>query len=51
METFDFEREIEIMAQLYSEDSDRLKNMRYKILESFQEKKLNEKINDIIRQL
>ncbi len=44
IENYDFEREIDIMAPLYSNDTNRLKNIRYKIIESFNDKKLIEKI-------
>lgn len=47
-ENYDFQREIEIMSPLYSEDGDRLKNIRWKILESFNDKKLIEKIKSLI---
>ena len=47
-ENYDFQREIEIMSPLYSEDGDRLKNIRWKILESFNDKKLIEKITSLI---
>ena len=33
LENYDFQREMDIMAPLYSEDSDRLKHLRLKILE------------------
>lgn len=47
-ENYDFKREIEIMSPLYSEDADRLKNIRWKILESLEDKKLIEKIKSLI---
>ena len=49
--TYYFEKEIETMAQLYSEDSNRIRNLRLKILESFEEKKLMDKIQNIIEEL
>lgn len=47
LENYDFQREMDIMAPLYSEDSDRLKHLRLKILESFDDKKFVERINHI----
>ncbi|MEC4848325.1 MAG: hypothetical protein RI100_03975 [Nitrosarchaeum sp.] len=44
LDTYSFEKEIETMAPLYANDSNRLKNMRLKILESLADKKL---MNDI----
>jgi hypothetical protein len=44
LENYSFEKEIETMAPLYSDDSNRLKNIRLKILESLADKKL---MNDI----
>ncbi len=45
LDTYSFEKEIETMAPLYANDSNRLKNMRLKILESLSDKKL---MNDIV---
>lgn len=42
-----FEKEIETMSGLYSDDSDRIKNIRLKIIESLQDKKLIETIEAI----
>lgn len=50
-DSYYFEREIEIMAPLYSEDPNRVKNIRIKILEGLNDKKLMEKIEDIFREL
>lgn len=44
---YEFEREIETMSILYADDSNRLKNIRLKILESLQDKKLIENIETI----
>ncbi|MBS3921658.1 MAG: hypothetical protein KGZ37_00745 [Nitrosarchaeum sp.] len=44
LDTYSFEKEIETMAPLYANDSNRLKNMRLKIIESLSDKKL---MNDI----
>jgi len=51
LENYDFIREIETMSKLYSNDSNRLKNIRYTILDSLQDKKLMEKIETISRKL
>lgn len=42
-----FEREIDTMSLLYADDPDRLRNLRFKIIESLQDKKLIEKIKDM----
>ncbi len=44
LDMYSFEKEIETMAPLYANDSNRLKNIRLKILESLSDKKL---MNDI----
>ena len=51
VENYDFSREIDTMAKLYSEDPNRLKNIRYSILNSLQDKKLLEKMESIIAKL
>ncbi len=51
LENYDFTREIETMSKLYSNDSNRLKNIRYTILNSLQDKKLMEKIETLSRKL
>ncbi len=51
LENYDFIREIETMSKLYSNDSNRLKNIRYTILDSLQDKKLIEKIDTLSRKL
>lgn len=48
LENYSFEREIETISKLYSEDSHRLKNMRYSIIEALNEKKLIDTISSII---
>jgi len=45
LDNYSFNNELDTMASLYSDDSDRLKNMRLKILESLKDQKL---IDDII---
>ena len=51
LENYSFEKEIETMTPLYSEDSNRLKNMRLKILESLADKKLIDNIEYMIEKL
>lgn len=51
VENYDFQREIDTMSQLYSSDTDRLKNIRLKILESLNERKLVEKVESIMNKL
>jgi len=51
VENNDFEREINTMSLLYSTDINRLKNIRLKILESLNERKLMEKIESIMKAL
>lgn len=45
---YDFSREIDTMSKLYSEDPNRLKNLRYIILKALQDKKFIEKVESII---
>jgi len=47
LESYDFEREIDTMSNLYSTDPNRLKNIRLKIIESLQDKKLIKTIENI----
>ena len=51
LENYSFEKEIETMASLYSDDSNRLKNLRLKILESLADKKLMDNIEYAIEKL
>ena len=51
LKTYSFEKEIETMASLYSEDSNRLKNMRLKIIESLADKKLIDNIEYALEKL
>lgn len=46
-----FVKEIETMAPLYSNDISRVKNMRLKILEALESRKMIEDIGDLIEQL
>lgn len=51
LKNYSFEKEIETMAPLYSEDSNRLKNVRLKILESLADKKLMDNIEYMVEKL
>ncbi len=47
LENYDFEKEIDTMSNLYSTDPNRLKNIHLKIIESLQDKKLIETLENI----
>ena len=51
IDTYDFTREIEILAQVYYKDSSRLKNLRLLIINSLNDKKLIEKLQTILIKL
>ncbi len=51
LENYFFEKEIETMAPLYSDDVHRIKNMRFKILEALEDRKMIEDIEDLIEKL
>ena len=51
IDTYDFTREIEILAQVYFNDSNRLKNLRLLIIDSLNDKKLIEKLQAILNRL
>ena len=51
IDTYDFTREIEILGQVYYNDSDRLKNLRLLIIDSLNDKKLIEKLQTILIKL
>ena len=51
LETYFFEKEIKTMAPLYSNDVHRVKNMRLKIIEALEDKKMIESIEDLIEKL
>ncbi len=46
-----FEKEIETMATLYSNDLSRVKNMRLKILEALESKKMMENVEELIEKI
>tara|TARA_B100001167_G_scaffold150104_1_gene97639 strand:- start:648 stop:1022 length:375 start_codon:yes stop_codon:yes gene_type:complete len=51
IETYDFSREIDMLAQVYYKDSARLKNLRLLIIESLNDKKLIENLQMILTKL
>ena len=51
MNSYYFAKEIETMTPLYSEDTSRIKNLRLKILESLQDKKLIDRIQEAMHDL
>ena len=51
IDTYDFTREIEILSQVYFNDSNRLKNLRMMIINSLNDKKMIEKLHAILIKL
>lgn len=51
LDNYFFEKEIETMAPLYSNDTYRIKNMRFKIIEALEDKKMIESMEDLIEQI
>ncbi len=51
LENYYFVQEIDTMSSLYSNDPNRIKNMRLKILEAFQDKRLIDKMDELIEKL
>ncbi len=51
VENYYFVEEIDRMSALYSGDPDRLKHMRLKILEAFQDRRLIDKIEEVMEKL
>ena len=51
LENYYFVQEIDTMSPLYSDDLDRVKHMRLKIIESFHDKKLIDKIEELVEKL
>ena len=49
LENYYFEREIETMSKLYSDDPFRLKNIRTTILKALEDKKLIERIESLLK--
>ena len=51
LENYFFEKEIETMAPLYSDDVCRIKNMRIKIIEALEDKKMIQSVRDLTDKL
>ena len=51
LENYFFEKEMETMSSLYSDDNYRLKNMRLKIIEALNDQKMIEDLGDLIKKL
>lgn len=51
LDNYYFEKEIETMAPLYSNDLSRVKNMRLKILEALEERKMMDEIVELIKKI
>ena len=51
IDTYDFTREIDVLAQVYFKDSNRLKNLRIMIINSLNDKKMIEKLQDMLIKL
>ena len=51
IETYDFSREVDVLAQVYYKDSDRLKNLRLVIIDSLNDNRLIEKLQTILNKL
>ena len=51
LENYSFEKEIETMAPLYSNDVSRVKNMRLKILEALKNKNMLDNVKELLNNL
>jgi len=51
LENYYFEKEIETMEPLYSNDLSRVKNMRLKILEALEDREMMEEIEELIKKI
>lgn len=51
VDNYYFVQEIDTMSSLYSSDQDRLKNMRLKILEGFEDKRLIDTMKELLEKL
>ncbi len=51
LDNYYFEKEIETMAPLYSNDLSRVKNMRLKILEALEDKKMMDDVEEFIEKI
>jgi hypothetical protein len=51
LDNYYFEKEIETMAPLYSDDLNRVKNMRLKILEALEDRNMMEDVEGLIEKI
>ena len=51
LQNYSFEQEIEMMIPLYSDDIHRIKNMRLKILEALEDKKMIDDVESLIEKI
>jgi len=51
LDNYYFEKEIETMATLYSNDLNRVKNMRLKILEALEDRNMMEDVEELIEKI
>jgi hypothetical protein len=51
LDNYYFEKEIETMAPLYSDDLNRVKNMRLKILEALEDRKMMDNVVELIEKI
>ncbi len=51
LDNYYFEKEIETMAPLYSNDLSRVKNMRLKILEALEDRKMMDDVGELIEKI
>jgi len=51
LDSYYFEKEIETMAPLYSNDLSRVKNMRLKILEALEDRKMMDDVEELIEKI
>jgi len=51
LDNYYFEKEIETMAPLYSNDLSRVKNMRLKILEALEDKRMMDDVEELIEKI
>ncbi|MDH3312797.1 MAG: hypothetical protein OEM28_06580 [Nitrosopumilus sp.] len=51
LQNYSFEQEIETMIPLYSDDIHRIKNMRLKILEALEDKKMIDDVESLIEKI
>ncbi len=51
LDNYYFEKEIETMSALYSNDLSRVKNMRLKILEALEDKKMMDDVKELVEKI